>query len=178
METLCQAAGLPPPITDSLCFSPGAAAYGLYGTADTLVLVAQLKPEQSSFKDTALPKPAYLPGNHPAHSLPVCLSVPILPSSRHRDDPLAGTQAATHSHSHACAHAHPATHADTVLSRAHAGTASHQRTAVCRGCATPGAAAGSAGSCHVPSSPENSLPFPQPDNYKVQNSKPSEYTIL
>ena len=31
---------------------------------------------------------------------------------------------------------------------------------------------------HVTPSPENSFPFPQPDNYKVQNSKPNEYTIL
>lgn len=35
VKTLCQAAGLPPPVTDSLRFAPGAAAYGLHGTAGT-----------------------------------------------------------------------------------------------------------------------------------------------
>lgn len=72
------------------------------------------------------------------------------------------------------AHAGAASHETS----AHAGTASHETSAVCLGWGTTGAAAGSAHSCHVPSSPEDSLPFPHPDNDQVQNSEPSEYTIL
>ena len=147
---------------------------------------AELKPEQSSFKDTALPKPAYMPGNHPARSLPVCLSPSFPPPGTEmtREHPL--TRPHTVTAMRAQMHVQPHTQTPCTRSPAHAalhtqahgGAASHKTTAVCLGWGTTGAAAGSAGSRHVTSSPENALPFPQPDNYKFQNSKPSEYTIL
>ena len=86
---------------------------------DALVLGAELKPEQSSFKDTALPKPAYMPGNHPARSLPVCLSPSFPPPGTEmtREHPL--TRPHTVTAMRAQMHVQPHTQTPCTRSPAH-----------------------------------------------------------
>ena len=182
VKTLCQAAGPPPPVTDSLRFAPGAAAYGLHSTQRRTGPGGGAEARAKLIQRHGAPKACV----YPARSLPVCLSPSFPPPGTEmtREHPL--TRPHTVTAMRAQMHVQPHTQTPCTRSPAHAalhtqahgGAASHKTTAVCLGWGTTGAAAGSAGSRHVTSSPENALPFPQPDNYKFQNSKPSEYTIL
>lgn len=85
VETLCQAAGLPPPLIASASLQ--VLQLTVYTALQTHTGPGGAAEAKAKLVQRHGAPEACVSARQPPGPLPPCLSVPILPSSRHRDDP-------------------------------------------------------------------------------------------